>query len=629
MKILYLIGSVLALSHLAIADVVWVGVPRQAPIVLGSGYSPIEASSFTPCLNGEWRVQGATRSSLSLDRPIPLTQIRERIYGQGQWAAIRLANLPSLPRDSYDHERFFDLRYLALFGGRSINYQVAGLNDYGNSLLTTSEKAERAEICGQRFVEELKIGGYLHVSVKVTFESQIDRNKIQESGVFGGMDLRGLRKTLDFLPAEFEGRVKFTVRLMQMGGDPAKLQKLLSDLESKELLSCVYPKIDACEEGLDHVYRYITNPAQLLSQFDRPFGPSDAPGIVGAKLVPLSSVVEGFTPYPVKIAPTLPIMDEIATRLVDENQKLQHLDMLGSTGDQRLIRSRLDVAKSVINSRMDLLRDSLVFCRDSVRECRAEWEKTREKLTTLHVPRAIHKTSVLEVCLAQFPSLSDRRLVEKIKRQFAEENCFDLNRHLESVSSLDLTGSGIDDISALWPLNSLSVLKLKKNSLRKVLPGEPWPELWPRLTNLDLAGNSLEAIDLRPLSNLEVLDITDNKIADLKPDHLPSHLSYLAAWGNNLDEKQTRKRLKNRVKLLLLTASDVCRHHGQRLVDAGLVEAAELKARISQGEGPLYEVRSDGLRFIGWRTCTSIYKDYPPYINIFKNNNKALDRRAS
>lgn len=629
MKILYLLAGVLALSHLAIADAVWVGVPRQAPIVLGSGYTPIEASSFTPCLDGEWRVQGAVRSSLSLDRPIPLTQIRERIYGQGQWAAIRLANLPSLPRDSYDHERFFDLHYLALFSGRSIHYQVTRLNEYGSSLLTSSDKAERAEICGERFVEELKTGGYLYVSVRVTFESQIDRQKIQKAGVFDGMDLRGLRKTLHFLPAEYEGRVKFTVSLTQMGGDPVKLQELLSDLESKELLSCVYPKIDACEEGLDQVYHYIANPAQLLSQFDRPFGPSDAPGIVGAKLVPLSSAVEGFTPQPVKIAPALPIMDEIATRLVDENQNLQHLDMLDSTGDQRLIPSRLDVTKGVIKSRMDLLRDALEFCQDSVRECRAEWEKTRVKLTTLHVPRAIYPKSVLEVCLAQFPSLSDRRLVAKIKRKFAEENCFDLNRHLESVSTLDLIGSRIDDISSLWPLSSLSVLKLQKNSLRKVLPGEPWPELWPRLTNLDLAGNSLEAINLRPLSNLEVLDITDNKIADLKPDHLPPHLSYLAAWGNDLDEKQTRKRLKNRVKLLLLTASDVCRHHGQRLVDAGLVEDAELKARISQGEGPLYEVRSDGLRFTGWRTCTSIYKNYPPYMNIFKNNNRALDRRAS
>ena len=84
---------------------------------------------------------------------------------------------------------------------------------------------------------------------------------------------------------------------------------------------------------------------------------------------------------------------------------------------------------------------------------------------------------------------------------------------MAKVSMLNLENNNIVDISPLAGLGELVVLGLGKNRISDLTPLR---NLKPSLIGLSLEGNPIKDLkQLRPLSNLEVLDLTGVPITDV------------------------------------------------------------------------------------------------------------------
>ena len=122
-------------------------------------------------------------------------------------------------------------------------------------------------------------------------------------------------------------------------------------------------------------------------------------------------------------------------------------------------------------------------------------------------------------------NLSNDDLAEMLKKGIIPKN----------TTSLNLTGTGINDVTPLSVLENLQVLRLSKNLITDISPLSNLTNL----RNLELQNNRI--IDIGPLSNLvklESISISNNRITDLKPLEKLVSLERYPLLGNPLTNEQ-------------------------------------------------------------------------------------------
>jgi Leucine-rich repeat (LRR) protein len=108
---------------------------------------------------------------------------------------------------------------------------------------------------------------------------------------------------------------------------------------------------------------------------------------------------------------------------------------------------------------------------------------------------------------------------------------FSLLRQMISLTLLDLSSNGIDDISFLSGLKHIDQLYLGSNRIADISPLENLVHL----TTLDLQKNQLTRIgNLETLHSLKIVNLQDNKVPDISPLQGLSRIVYLNITGNNI-----------------------------------------------------------------------------------------------
>ncbi len=110
-----------------------------------------------------------------------------------------------------------------------------------------------------------------------------------------------------------------------------------------------------------------------------------------------------------------------------------------------------------------------------------------------------------------------------------------------NATELDLSASGISDISGLGNLGSLVSLDLSQNSISNIYIFQHTNSRFG-MKNLDLSGNMIEDISaMSTMMSIEVLDLSGNRINSVQPLMHLSTLRELYLQGNPLTEEQIRE----------------------------------------------------------------------------------------
>ena len=116
----------------------------------------------------------------------------------------------------------------------------------------------------------------------------------------------------------------------------------------------------------------------------------------------------------------------------------------------------------------------------------------------------------------------------------------------KDITTIDLTNSGISDISVLAELKNLNHLNLYGNNVSDLTPLENLTKLtWLRLTN----NNITDITPLRNLVNLNYVGLGGNNITDITPLKNLTNLQYLILNFNNVADNSPLSNLTNLVSL--------------------------------------------------------------------------------
>ena len=108
------------------------------------------------------------------------------------------------------------------------------------------------------------------------------------------------------------------------------------------------------------------------------------------------------------------------------------------------------------------------------------------------------------------------------------------------TTELDLSNTGVNDLSFLMQMNNLNTLRLAGNGITSISTFQ-YTESWRTLTVLDLSRNNI--IDPTPLTglvNLTSLDLSFNQITNIMPLYILRNLRELNLTGNPVSEDQIR-----------------------------------------------------------------------------------------
>ena len=109
------------------------------------------------------------------------------------------------------------------------------------------------------------------------------------------------------------------------------------------------------------------------------------------------------------------------------------------------------------------------------------------------------------------------------------------------TTDLNLSGSGISDLSFLMQMGNLQSVRLSNNQISNIYYFQ-YTESWRTITYLDLSGNQISDLTaISSLRSLVTLNLTDNQISNITPLYSLSTLRELYIGGNPLTEDQIRE----------------------------------------------------------------------------------------
>ena len=109
-----------------------------------------------------------------------------------------------------------------------------------------------------------------------------------------------------------------------------------------------------------------------------------------------------------------------------------------------------------------------------------------------------------------------------------------------NTTELDLSDSGVNDLSFLMRMNNLTSLRLAGNGITSVSAFQ-YTDLWSTLLTLDLSRNSItDLTGLAGLQNLTSLDLSYNQITNIMPLYTLRNLRELNLTGNPVSADQIR-----------------------------------------------------------------------------------------
>jgi internalin A len=152
-------------------------------------------------------------------------------------------------------------------------------------------------------------------------------------------------------------------------------------------------------------------------------------------------------------------------------------------------------------------------------------------------------------CL-NFDSLSEeaKHTVEVLSKTARTSNCYEAEQILSNLTSLNLYGDQISDLTPLQSLTNLTELRLENNQISDLTPLQSLTNL----IRLDLYNNHRSDITpLQSLSDLTPLSLRNNQISDLTTLQYLTNLTKLNLYNNQISDITPLQSLTNLTKLNL------------------------------------------------------------------------------
>lgn len=232
--------------------------------------------------------------------------------------------------------------------------------------------------CGDKFVLEQKIGGALYVVVKFHFQTQNAKREFNTA--FGNKfkSLVSLNMNLNRTAEFVVNNGGISVQAFQVGGDPAKLGKILGAFAGSEnapVLSCDKDTIRSCQSTVGKLLDYVsqTNEGDFSMQFEN----DDPQSLIGPGII--ENILQSYTTVvPVKISPSFLTEDIINARKrlslkYDQSLKeIQEVDALINSGVPMSsdYYKKLKILRESLNTNVELLRGAGQACyEDNLSRC--------------------------------------------------------------------------------------------------------------------------------------------------------------------------------------------------------------------------------------------------------------------
>ncbi|RYZ59556.1 MAG: hypothetical protein EOP07_03610 [Proteobacteria bacterium] len=360
---------------------------------LANGWDSELHRKFAPCLDSSnFTYRGAQSSDLTFMRDFTYDQILKEtgagLYGKASLFGLASAKIQgdmAMSLASTDDSTSFIYNLSVL--GKSAVLGERALNINGSSAYDSNNLARFRELCGDQFVEQVRVGGQLYIGVKYTFKSKETKDTISVKitlSLFWG--LIKVSKTWSKEFRDMMKDVRISIEAFQIGGDPRQLAALKDSIYQK---SCAGDEPEECAAAVDRLLEY---------------GSKDFADQLG-------DLTLGNDPYKGPAIVDLALENYNALKIYDPKQKKAiTINVTASTSPQSELALAIDkLAQSkttliMAQNRMKILREFKLDAADSQKVETAS-RKIDETLTAIDVAsnttcaRAATDSSFIEGCL--------------------------------------------------------------------------------------------------------------------------------------------------------------------------------------------------------------------------------------
>ncbi len=241
--------------------------------VLGQGFDTFRELQRGYCLTGQEKdIPSNTWADISIDGSYTherlVRDISRSVNGNFSYASFSVGASSEFSRNTVENEKslvfIYKNRFLQpvkKFTNFSLDFRGPGQEPFA-----VGDWEEFRKRCGDRFLEELQIGGGLYYSIKLVFSSLRDKQTVKQkvSGSFGSFSASGsFKKIIDL--TRINGQI--VIQAMQSGGDVTGLAQMMLDSNGSAdaVVRCNFNDMAACQQFISNMISYAgdTFPQQL------------------------------------------------------------------------------------------------------------------------------------------------------------------------------------------------------------------------------------------------------------------------------------------------------------------------------------------------------------------------------
>lgn len=371
------------------------GSTEYSSLSLGNGWDTEKKQKFAPCVSlANYAYRGAHTSDLTAMRDLSYDQIMQEtagaLYGKASLFGLVSAKVQgemATSLASTDDSTSYIYNFQIL--GKSVVLGDRSFNDTGSTAFNTNDLVRFRDLCGNQYVQQLRLGGQLYIGVKYTFTSKEVKDEISVTmslSLFWG--LIKVSKTWSKEFRELMKNVRVSVEAFQIGGDPSRLEALKNEIHTG---SCAGNEPEACADAIDRLLEYGAKDfSEQLGDMTLSKEPNQGPAIIDVQLE-----------------------DYAAVKIYDPKQKkaVQVSVSTSTTKDNALTNANAELDKTLINlriaaSRVKTLEEfslnetdgALVQkAKKAIEDALVETQTLRETTCT----RALKESALIDSCLAK------------------------------------------------------------------------------------------------------------------------------------------------------------------------------------------------------------------------------------
>ncbi len=618
---LYLI-PISTISHPAHADHEIVSAGLNAQASLGDGYDSILQQFTGNCLvstEENTGYVGSQKSIIKFDRSMSESQASDSlgfsVNTRAEFGLYSAKASASFARDSKSDDYSDSATYSAEVEFKNKKIIKPILTAMASS--KTRNKTTFRKICGNEYIDQLKIGASLFINVKVQFARKEDKSSFDSQVKLSG-PIYSISTDIKKVSSQFKKSGSISVRLLQIGGDVAKLGTVfgMNEFESKKLVGksdngykstspivlCSMENIDACTKVIDNAIHYASN--DFVNQIDiekNPVGSLNGPAV-------LQYITKNWNSAGIDLGPTLTsqaasVAKEEMSKLF--NEQVSILNRIDSLGIARIRlsssqREKISKVRTTMTKNMQHIIQSAEICYNDESKCMRELELLQGNEIKKGLVTSIDLND-LDITPETFAQFCD--IAQEAKHSIRIGNTIQPLMEIARKKINDQTWENIGDKCAFAEniLNEEHSISLPFMNVYDVIP----ISTLGNIEELYINGNDIRDISaLSKLKKLKILSISSTKVDNLDPLMESPQLTTIFAQNtltlNRFEE--IRKKL-NRVQISF-NSNESCELERNRLYQNRNVTENEYIEYKESNSTPIYSKMGD--RFSGinyWSKC--------------------------